>query len=86
MDEIFEEHDTAARRWNDVAACNDAESGVVNGPHDAEVLCRGDRLARRYAHDAGPQNKPEGGRGRVGVRDDDEHEAEQEGGEVNPAG
>ena len=24
----------------------------VNGPHDAEVLCRGDRLARRYAHDA----------------------------------
>jgi len=31
-------------------------------------------------------NKPEGGRGRAGVDDDDEHEGEQEGGEVQHAG
>ena len=32
------------------------------------------------------QNKPEGGRGRAGVDNDDEHGGEQEGGEVQHAG
>ena len=68
-------------------ACNDAESGVVNGPPAAEVLCSlGVREVRRYAYDAGLMNKPEGGRGRAGVVDDDEHEGEQEGGAVQHAG
>ncbi len=44
-------HDWKARGLD--KAFSRGELAVVNGPHDAEVLCRvGDRHARRYAHDA----------------------------------